>query len=271
MFTTGWLNFKRRVGFMCSVQELTHTLRALDAGKETEAIRECMEDVYYTQQLLREFVAHHPVCRRGEAGHSAGGEAGGVWVTMSTLGGAETPLFMPLGAPFSVWEASESEPHVEMNEYTLAYTSEYAVPAWVHESADFGEIFERWFAGAPAERSALLGSSTLAASALRRGLKCDGVALAPRHFLCVMLRKTVCVKTRVDKRLQRVPVRATVQRVGFTPRQNCKFNFFEDGSRAHPYVMSRWLKVDRKGGPWEAYPLFLPPGHAALSRRPLTQ
>jgi hypothetical protein len=242
---------------MCSVAELVHTLRALDAGKETKAIRECMQDVYYTQQLLRQYVAHYPVCRRTNRG--------GMWVTMSTLGSAETPVYMPVGVPFSVWESSEGRPHVEMNEYTLVYMSEFEVPGWVHESSDLGDIFERWFAGAPAETSATLGKGTFALHTLRIGLKFGGESLEPRHFLCVVLRRLKCVKTRVNGKVQCVSVKAKAEHVWFSPKQNRKFNFFQDGSQTFPFIMSSWLKVDRKGGPWEPYPLMLPPGHAALS------
>ncbi len=242
---------------MCSVTELVHTLRALDAGKETKAIREYMKDVYYTQQLLRQHVAHYPVRRRANRD--------GVWVAMSTLGRAETPLFMPLNVPFCVWESSEGRPHVEMNEYTLVYMSEFEVPGWVHESSDLGEIFERWFAGAPAEMSASLGKATLASHTLRIGLKFGGESLEPRHFLCTMLRRLKCVKTRVNGKVQCVSVEAKAEYVWCSPKRNRKLDFFQDGSEAFPFTMSRWLKADRKGGPWEAYPLMLPPGHAALS------
>jgi len=241
---------------MCSVTELVHTLRALDAGKETEAIRQCLHDVYHRQQLLRQRVAHYPVRRRAKRD--------GVWVTMSTLGRAEVPLYMPVGVPFSVWESSQGRPHVEMNEYTLVYVSEFEVPSWVHESTDLGEIFERWFAGAPAEMSASLGKGALALHTLRIGLKFGGESLEPRHFLCTMLRRLKCVKTRVNGKVQCVPVEAKAEYVWCSPKQNHKLNFFQDGSQAFPFTMSRWLKADRKGGPWEAYPLMLPPGHAAL-------
>ena len=242
---------------MCSVAELVRTLRALDAGKETKAIRECMQDVYYTQQLLRQYVAHYPVCRRTNRD--------GMWVTMATLGRAETPVFMPVGVPFSVWESSEGRPHVELNEYTLVSLSEFQVPGWVHESIDLGEIFERWFAGAPAELSPSLGNTALVMHTLRCGLKFDGKPLEPRHFLCTMLRRLKCVKTRVNGKVQCVSVQAKAQYVMCLPKQNSKLNFFEDGSRAFPFTMLRWLKVDRKGGPWEPYPLMLPPGHTALT------
>lgn len=241
---------------MCSVRELVHTLRALDAGKETRAIRDCVKDVYYTQQLLRQYVAHYTVRRRTERE--------GVWVSMSTLGRADTPVFMRLGVPFSVWESSQGRPHVEMNEYTLVYVSEFEVPGWVHESTDLGATFDRWYAGAPAEMTASLGDATLASHSLRTGLKHDGAALEPRHFLCTMLRRLKCVKTRVNGKARCVSVRAKAQYVRCSPKQNHKLHFFEDGSRASPFTMPRWLKVDRKGGPWEAYPLLLPPGHPAL-------
>lgn len=244
---------------MCSVRELVHTLRALDAGKETKAIRDCMEDVYCAQQKLRQCVAHYPVCRRAKRD--------GVWVTMSSLGMAETPLFVPLGVPFSVWESTEGQPHVELNEYTLVYMSEFEVPGWVHESSDLGEIFERWFDGAPAEMSASLGKGALASHTLRCALKFDGEPLEPRHFLCTMLRRLKCVKTRVNGKVQCVSVKAKAQHAWCSPKQNRRLNFFQDGSQAYPFTMSRWLKVDRKGGLWEAHPLMLPPGHAALREK----
>ena len=100
---------------MCSVSELVRTLRALDAGRETKAVRECMADFYCTQQLLRDYVAHYPVLRRSKRD--------GVWVKMSTLGRADAPIFVPVNVPFSVWEKSASRPHLEMNEYTLVFTA----------------------------------------------------------------------------------------------------------------------------------------------------
>ena len=175
---------------MCSVRELVQTLRALDAGKETKAIRDCLHDVYYTQQLLRQCVAQYSVRRRVQRG--------GVWVAMSTLGRADTPLFMPVGVPFTVWESSEGRPHVEMNEYTLVGVSEFKVPEWVHMSSELGEVFDRWYAGEPAEMSASLGDAALTWHSLRTGLKHDGKALKPGHFSCTMLRRLKCVKTRVN-------------------------------------------------------------------------
>lgn len=245
-------------GVMCSVSELVRTLRGFDTGKETKAVRECMKDIYYTQQLLRQYVAHYPICRRSKRD--------GVWVKMSTLGMADAPIFIPVNAPFTVWESSRTQPHVEMNEYSLVFVGAFEVPPWVHESIDLGKAFEDWFYGAPAETSAALGDSALVANTLRRALKSNaGQPLRPEHFLCTMLRKPKCVKKRVNGRVENVPVAAAktmYARCG--PRQNYKHNFFEDGSKTFPFTMPTWLKVDPKGGPWERYPLLLPPGHPAL-------
>jgi len=246
---------------MCSVSErvseLVRTLRALDAGKETKAIRECMADVYSTHQLLRQYVAHYPVRRRAERA--------GVWVKLSTLGMADAPTFIPVDVPFTVWEKSATQPHVEMNEYTLAFVSEFQIPSWVHESSDLGKAFENWFVGAPTETSAALGSATLVENTLRRGLKSpEGQPLLPRHFLCGMLRNPKCAKKRVNGIVQDVDVAAKSRYALCFPRQNYKYDFFEDGSETFPFTMCNWLKLDRKEGPWEKYPLMLPPGHPAV-------
>lgn len=246
---------------MCSVRELLRTLRALDTGKDTKPLRECMADIYSEQRLLREYVAHYPIHRRANRG--------GVWVRMFSLGLAETPIFIPLGVPFVVWEKSETQTHIEMNEYTLVHVSEFEVPSWVHDSIDLGKIFENWFASAPTEASAALGDSTLVENTLRRGLKSDtGQPLYPRHFLCSMLRKPKCVKRRVNGLVEKVPVAENQQYVCCVLKQNPKYNFFEDGSETFPFTVSRWLKVDQKGGPWEKYPLMLP-GHSAGKFTPL--
>ena len=242
---------------MCSVSELVRTLRALDAGRETKAVRECMADIYCTQQLLRDYVAHYPVLRRSKRD--------GVWVKMSTLGRADAPIFVPVNVPFSVWEKSASRPHLEMNEYTLVFVSEFEVPSWVHESSELGRAFEDWFAGAPAETSAALGDSKLVANTLRRSLKSDaGKPLRPQHFLCTMLRKPKCARKRVGGVVQNVPITSKTQYAWCIPRQNPKHDFFEDGSETFPFTMPAWLKVDPRGGLWEKYPLLMPPGHPAL-------
>jgi len=242
---------------MCSVGELVRTLRALDAGRETAAIGACVADVYSAQQEWREYLAHHPVRRRENRG--------GVWVSMFGMGLCETPLFMPLGVPFKVCESSATEPVVEMVEYTLTYVSEYEVPEWVHDSVDLGTTFERWFVGKPPVGSATLGPKELARNALARGMQQDGNPLTHKDFVCTMLRKPLAAKMRVNGVVQDVAVVGKTQYVWCDLKQNDHYGMFEEGSWNSPFVMRRWMKVDHRGGPWEKYPLMLPPGHHVLA------
>lgn len=243
---------------MCSVHELMRTLRALDAGKETKAIRDCMKAMHEAQRQLRERVAHTPI-RRRKRGDGRCGD--GVWVSLTTLGNSESPVFMPLDVPFTVWERSTVCAGVEMNEYKLVYVSDYEVPSWVHDSEELACAFERWCAGAPAEMSAALGDAALANNTMRRSLRHGDVELNARHFLCAMLRTPKCREVCMNGCVENVPVEAKPQYVWCTPKRNLQYHFLQDGTRVYPFSMSNWLKIDRKGDVWEPYPLVLPPQH----------
>lgn len=244
---------------MCTVAELLTTLHAMDAGKETRAMRECMRDTYEAQKVFTEYVAKFSVVPRRDPN--------GIWARAGTYDLGELPVYMPLHVPFVVWEISTKEKGVLLqSEYTLTSVGEYEAPHWVHWSSELGTVFDRWFQGKPQKASVVLGTEKATRMAMIRAMIHKNSHLQPRHFLCCLMRRVKIRRSREGGVVVDTPVETKPTFVWCDYVQNNELRYFEDGSETFPFHMKRWMRVDRKDGPWAHFPFIVPSEHWILDK-----
>ena len=234
------------------------TLHALDAGKDTKLLNECMHTAYASQKLFREYVSRFSVVPRRDPN--------GVWMRAGAFYGlGKTPVYMPLHTPFTVWEISTKETGVVLQcEYVLQSVGKYEVPHWVHFTSDLGFVFDRWFQSKFYQPSVSLGTPREVEKVMARAMIRNTTFLQPQDFLCCLTRQVKLKRRRSRGVDEDMYVSAAPKYIWCDYVQNTQLDYFEDGSETFPFHNKTWITVEQNTSSWAHFPFLVPKRHWIL-------